>query len=46
MSRGTELRKIGNIVIERVQMDMSRGKMRKEERKSCEGNNNTGEIGN
>jgi hypothetical protein len=36
MSRGTELGKTGNVVIERVQMDMSRGKMRKEERKRQE----------
>jgi hypothetical protein len=45
MGRGTEFGKIGKVVIERVQMGMSRGKMRKEERKRCEGNKNKGEIG-
>jgi hypothetical protein len=35
MGRGKELRKNRKIVTERVQMGISRGKTRQEERKSC-----------
>jgi hypothetical protein len=45
MGRGTELGKNRKVVTERAQMGISRDKMRKDERKSCWGNNNRGKIG-
>jgi hypothetical protein len=44
MGGGTELNKKRKIVTKTIQMGMSRGKTRKEERKSYGGNNNRGEI--
>jgi hypothetical protein len=44
MGGGTELNKKRKIVTKTIQMEMSRGKTRKEERKSYGGNNNRGKI--
>jgi hypothetical protein len=40
MGGGTELEKNKKVVTNTIEMGMSRGKTRKEERKSCGGNNN------
>jgi hypothetical protein len=44
MGRETELGKNRKVVTKRIQIGMLWDKTRKEEKKSCRGNNNRGEI--